>query len=73
MMKNNDILYNLGQNLNTLTIYKFYKVPFLYFKSMKFFKTLSLAGLLGASVNATFAAIDCGEGKVPSFETRMCI
>ena len=40
---------------------------------MKFFKTLSLAGLLGASANATFAAINCGEGKVPSYQTRLCI
>ena len=40
---------------------------------MKFFKSLPLVGLLGASANSMFAAIDCGEGKVPSSESRMCI
>lgn len=50
------------------------KFPFAYtFKSMKFFKVLPVVGLFGVSVNSLFAAIECGEGKMPSAETRMCI
>ena len=61
-VKKNDL-----HSFKYLHYYKSQLFPFfLYFKSMKFFKTLSLIGLIGGYASATFTAIDCGEGKVPS-------
>ena len=32
-----------------------------------------MVGLLTVSASATFAAIECGEGRVPDYETKLCI